>query len=156
MQWGKKIKNIYNSFMNSALQENCGILNVGQQAKRRTKSLREFTFLLTTHNLKEKEMKKINMFLVLFVALTITMPASLTFAAAKTTTENAVTLSEKVNINTSSEEALTTVPGIGPKTAQNIYAYKKQNGNFNTIDDLLNVKGIGEKSLKKMKPYLTI
>ena len=101
-------------------------------------------------------MKKMNMFLVLFVALTITMPASLAFAAAKTTTENTVTLSEKVNINTSSEESLTTVPGIGPKTAQNIYAYKKQNGNFNTIDDLLNVKGIGEKSLKKMKPYLTI
>jgi competence protein ComEA len=101
-------------------------------------------------------MKKMNMFLVLLVALTIAMPASLTFAAAKTTTENAVTLTEKVNINTSTEEALVTVPGIGPKTAQNINAYKKQNGNFNTVDGLLNVKGIGEKSLKKMKPYLTI
>ena len=48
------------------------------------------------------------------------------------------------------------IKGIGPKTAQNINAYKKQNGNFNTVDDLLNVKGIGEKSLKKMKPYVTI
>ena len=101
-------------------------------------------------------MKKMNLFLVLFVALTITMPALLTSAVAKNTTENAATLTDKVNINTSSEKALESVPGIGPKTAQNIYAYKKENGNFNTIDDLLNVKGIGKKSLKKMKPYLTI
>lgn len=101
-------------------------------------------------------MKKMNLFLVLLVALTITMPASLTFAAAKSTTDNSMTLSDKVNINTSDEDALITVPGIGPKTAQNIHEFKKQNGNFTTVDDLLNVKGIGEKSLEKMKPYITI
>lgn len=102
-------------------------------------------------------MKKFNLLLALLVALTITVPVTLSFAATKSAQTKAVaTLTEKININTSNEDLLTSVPGIGPKTAKSIYAYRKQNGNFKTIEDLLNVKGIGEKSLKKMKPYLTI
>ncbi len=71
-------------------------------------------------------------------------------------TETTVMLTEKVNINTSTEETLIKVPGIGLKTAKNIFDYREQNGNFKTVKDLVNVKGIGDKSLKKMQPYLTI
>ena len=101
-------------------------------------------------------MKKMNLLVALLVALTITMPASLSFAAANNDNKGVASQTEKININTSTEEALIGVPGIGPKTAQKIQAYKKENGNFSTIDDLVNVKGIGEKSFQKMKPYLTI
>ncbi len=101
-------------------------------------------------------MKKLNLLLVLLVTLTITMPATLTFGATKSNKDTTVMLTEKVNINTSSEEILTTVPGIGPKKAKSIYTYREQNGNFIAVEDLVNIKGIGEKSLAKMKPYLTI
>ncbi len=101
-------------------------------------------------------MKKLSLFLVLFVAMTISMPVSLSFAAKKSANDTALVLTEKVNINTSSEVTLTTVPGIGPKTAGNIYAYRELNGKFKSVEDLVKVKGIGDKTLKKMKPFLTI
>jgi len=106
--------------------------------------------------MEEKEMKRLNLLVALMVALTITMPASLTFATANNANTSVASQTEKININTSTEEALIGVPGIGPKTAQKIQAYKKENGNFSAIEDLVNVKGIGEKSFRKMKPYLTI
>ncbi len=57
----------------------------------------------------------------------------------------------KININTASAKTLTQLAGIGPKTANNIVAYRKKHGKFKKIDDLLQVKGIGEKTLKKIK-----
>lgn len=59
-----------------------------------------------------------------------------------------------VNINTASKEELQMLPGVGPVMADAILKYKKANGKFKSADDLLNVKGIGEKTLKKMKPLL--
>lgn len=59
-----------------------------------------------------------------------------------------------VNINTVDKETLTLLPGIGPVTAEAILAYRQANGDFKSIDDLTKVKGIGEKSLVKFKPYL--
>jgi competence protein ComEA len=61
---------------------------------------------------------------------------------------------KNVNINTADKETLTLLPGIGPVTAEAIVAYRKDNGNFKNIDDLVKVKGIGEKTLVKLKPYL--
>jgi competence protein ComEA len=101
-------------------------------------------------------MKKMNLLVALLLALTITFPATLSFAATKPAKESAVTLTDKVNINTATIEDLTEIPGIGPKTAQSILSYRDENGKFATIDDLINVKGIGEKSLEKLKPYITI
>ncbi len=101
-------------------------------------------------------MKKLNLLLVLLVTMTIAMPTTLTFAAAKSSKDTTVMLTEKVNINTSTEETLTKVPGIGPKTAKSIFAYREQNGKFKTVEDIVKVKGIGDKSLTKMRPYLTI
>lgn len=61
-----------------------------------------------------------------------------------------------VNINTADKETLTLLPGIGPVTAEAILAYRQANGDFKSIDDLTKVKGIGEKSLAKLKPYLQL
>ena len=61
-----------------------------------------------------------------------------------------------VNINTASVKALTKVDGIGAKTAAKIVAYREQHGAFNSIDDLLNIKGFGKKKLEKAGDELTI
>lgn len=59
-----------------------------------------------------------------------------------------------VDINTADKDMLTLLPGIGPVTAEAIIAYRKANGSFKSIDELTKVKGIGEKTLLKLKPFL--
>ncbi len=63
-------------------------------------------------------------------------------------------LPANVDINTADKDLLVEIPGIGPKTADAILAYRQENGNFKSLDELTKVKGIGDKSLAKMKPYL--
>lgn len=58
--------------------------------------------------------------------------------------------------NTATSEELQTLPGIGPVLAARIIEYRETVGKFRTIDDLLAVKGIGEKTLAKIRPYLEI
>ena len=61
-----------------------------------------------------------------------------------------------VSINTADIDELTLVPNIGKVTAENIIAYRNQNGMFQSIDDLVKVKGIGAKTLEKIRKYLTL
>jgi len=61
-----------------------------------------------------------------------------------------------VNINTATAAELQRVPGIGPKTAAQILAMRRNVGSFRSVDDLLAVRGIGPKRLAKMKPFLTV
>jgi len=73
-------------------------------------------------------------------------------AAAKA----APTSSAPINLNTATQAQLESLPGIGPKAAQRILEYRQKNGNFKKPEDLMNVKGIGEKSFLKLKPLLTV
>lgn len=63
---------------------------------------------------------------------------------------------KKVNINTASRDELTALPGIGPTLAERIVSYRKQNGPFQTLEQLLNVRGIGKRKLEKLKPEITL
>lgn len=62
----------------------------------------------------------------------------------------------KINLNTAGLEDLDSLPGIGPSTAQKIIEYRKTNGRFKSVSDLLNISGIGEKKLAKFKDKVTI
>ena len=60
-----------------------------------------------------------------------------------------------ININTASASELQALPGIGPKKAGAIVSYRTANGAFGHVDDLVRVKGIGPKTLAKIRPLVT-
>ena len=65
------------------------------------------------------------------------------------------TLKEKsIDINTADQKTLEKLPGIGPTTAKLIIEYRKQNGQFKSINELDNVKRIGPKTIEKIGPYI--
>lgn len=61
-----------------------------------------------------------------------------------------------VNINTATVGELQTLPGVGAATAARILEYRQKNGGFKKIEELMNVRGIGEKTFLKLKPLITI
>jgi competence protein ComEA len=61
-----------------------------------------------------------------------------------------------INLNTATQAQLETLPGIGKSTAERILEYRQKNGGFKKVEDLMNVRGIGEKSFLKMKPLITV
>jgi competence protein ComEA len=63
--------------------------------------------------------------------------------------------SGKVNLNTASAEQLSAIPGIGDKLAARIVEYRQKNGSFKNVQELMNVKGVGEKSFGKLEPFLS-
>lgn len=63
---------------------------------------------------------------------------------------------KKVDLNTATAADLELLPGIGPKTAERIIELRETRGKFNTIDELLEVKGMGEKKLKAIKPFIEV
>ena len=62
----------------------------------------------------------------------------------------------KVNLNTATVEQLTTVPGVGPTLAARIVEQRQKTGAFKSVQDILTVKGIGEKNLVKLQAYFTV
>ena len=61
-----------------------------------------------------------------------------------------------VNINTATLEQLDTLPGVGEATANKIITYREENGGFKSIEDLKNVKGIGDKKFEDMKGSICV
>ena len=61
-----------------------------------------------------------------------------------------------ININTASETELETLSGVGPVTAAAIIDYRTQNGPFVTVDDLVDVSGIGPATLEQIRPFVTV
>jgi competence protein ComEA len=61
-----------------------------------------------------------------------------------------------LNLNAATAEQLATLPGIGPKVAERILEYRTKSGGFKKIEELMNVKGIGEKSFLKIKPLVSV
>lgn len=77
-------------------------------------------------------------------------------AASKKETVAKSALTNVVNLNTAGLEELCTLPGIGEVKARAIIAYRAQNGPFASIDDIVQVKGIGAKTLEKIRHRLSL
>ena len=72
-------------------------------------------------------------------------------AVAATTVSTAV-----VNLNSATVAEIASLPGIGPKTADLVVQYRQKNGPFKKIEEIMNVRGVGEKSFLKIKDRLTV
>ncbi|MEK6775644.1 MAG: helix-hairpin-helix domain-containing protein [bacterium] len=69
---------------------------------------------------------------------------------------SAKTKTEKINLNQATAAEISALPGLGEKKAEAIVEYRTQNGPFAAVEDLLKVKGIGEKLLEKIKPMIMV
>ena len=63
---------------------------------------------------------------------------------------------QRIDINTASAAELETLPGIGPKLAEEIIDYRKAHGRFKSRKDLMQVKGIGEKTYEKLEDFIRV
>lgn len=94
--------------------------------------------------------------LLLVVALAAGVAAPLFAAAPTPSTAPKATEARPIDINTADGAAFETVPGIGKSLSQRILTFREKNGPFQSVDDLMKVQGIGEKSIQKLRPYLTV
>jgi competence protein ComEA len=108
---------------------------------------------------KEADQTKVNLAAKVHDEMVVYVPkigeemSSMVIAISKNSANNG---DEKININTASLEEIQELDGIGPVKAAAIIAYREENGPFQKVEDLLNVTGIGEKSLEKIKEQVIV
>ena len=83
-----------------------------------------------------------------------TAPTTAATAAAETVPEE--TVSFPVNINTADVDTLTALPGIGQVLAERIVTYRRQNGSFRAVEEIMKVEGIGEKKAEAILDLITV
>lgn len=84
-------------------------------------------------------------------AVTYSTPTETTYTTAPT-----VSTERPISLNTATKEELTRLDGLGEKTAEKILEYRASHGGFDSVEELLNVEGVGEKKLAAWKLYLTV
>ena len=85
------------------------------------------------------------------MALAVSLAASAVAAA-----DSKPTFTGVVNVNTASSEQLQLLPGIGEARARAIVSMRKQNGGFKSLEQLTEVKGIGDAMLDRLRPHLSL
>lgn len=80
----------------------------------------------------------------MFIAIVLLLASTLAFA------------NTPININTADEEALSALTGVGPAKAKAIISYREEHGAFKSVDELANVKGIGEKTVEHNRENMVV
>jgi competence protein ComEA len=88
------------------------------------------------------------------IVVGVAAPPGVAASAASAPTSGAAV--PMVNINTASQAELEELPGVGPVTAQSILEFRAEHGTFTAVDELLEVSGIGDATLAKIAPYVTL
>jgi competence protein ComEA len=91
---------------------------------------------------------------VLVLVLGVSVPASPAQEARRD--PSAASAAAPLNLNTATAAQLEALPGVGKATAERIIEYRQKNGGFKKIEDLMNVRGIGEKSFLTLKPLIMV
>jgi competence protein ComEA len=99
-------------------------------------------------------MKRYLLMMALLVAVSMTclLPVSV-FAAGNSAASSAI---ETVHLNQATAEELQALPGVGPALSERIVSYRTEHGPFKSVDQLTEVKGVGQIKLAKFKEQLTI
>jgi len=90
------------------------------------------------------------------LTLSVAILGAPVWVAAQDDKTAAIKTVSTVNLNTATAEQLETLPGIGRRTAERILEHRQKSGGFKKIEELMNVRGIGEKSFLKLKPMITV
>jgi competence protein ComEA len=116
-----------------------------------------FSFTVSPFH-KEGSMFRTALSIVAVASLLAALPSASAAAQAKASSRAAAkpSTSATVNLNTASAVDLEALPGIGAKTAARIVEYRQKNGPFKKIEELMNVRGVGEKNFLKLKPQITV
>jgi competence protein ComEA len=102
-------------------------------------------------------MQRFGIALATFVILaSMSAPVSFAQDKEKPAAKASAPATAAVNLNSATQAQLETLPGIGAATAKRIIEYRQKNGNFKKVEELMNVKGIGEKAFLKLKAQVTV
>ena len=97
------------------------------------------------------------MFAMAFVlAVLVAMPQSVTAQEKASKPKESSAAVGPLNLNTATAAQLEKLPGIGARTARLIVEHRQKNGGFKKVEELMNIKGIGEKAFLKLKPMVTV
>ena len=94
--------------------------------------------------------------LVMFCAVANPAVAAELQSSAAETDSPATEGTDRVELNTADKAALETLPGVGPRTAELIIEYRAENGGFEKIEDLMNVRGIGERTFLRLRELVRV
>jgi comEA protein len=100
---------------------------------------------------KSMKAKKVKIACILVLCLGVTI-SSVSVLAQKSSPAS----TEKINLNSATLEQLQALPGIGPAIAKSIIDHRAKVGKFSRIEEIINVKGVGEKKFQKIKDRLAV